>query len=332
MKTRLTELLGIETPIICGGMMRVGTADLAAAASNAGALGVMTALSQPTLQGLEAEIARCRSLTDKPFGVNLTVGVVASEINYDDYIDVIISSGVKIVETAGRSPEPFMDRFKAAGIKVIHKCVAVRHALKAERIGVDVVSIDGFECAGHPGEQDVGGLVLFPAATQALKIPVVASGGIADGRGLAAALALGCEGINMGTRFVVTQEAPVHEGIKQKVVEMDENQTRLIFRSFRNTARVYRNSVADKVAEIESTGGDFGQVHELVSGANQDKAWTTGDMDAGMVTVGMSGGLINDIPTCQELVKKIVGDAEQIINHRLASIVGDGSVEASTAA
>lgn len=320
MKTRLTELLGIEAPVICGGMMRVGTADLAAAASNAGALGVMTALTQPTPEGLEAEIARCGSLTDKPFGVNLTVGVVASEINYDDYVDVIIKSGVKIVETAGRSPEPFMDRFKEAGIKVIHKCVAVRHALKAERIGVDVVSIDGFECAGHPGEQDVGGLVLFPAATQALKIPVVASGGIADGRGLAAALALGCEGINMGTRFLVTREAPIHEGIKQKVVEMDENQTRLIFRTYKNTARVYRNSVADEVAAIEAAGGDFGQVHHLVSGANQEKAWSTGDIEAGMVTVGMCGGLINDIPTCEELVRNIVSEAEQIIAERLASI------------
>jgi nitronate monooxygenase len=320
MKTRLTELLGIQAPIICGGMMRVGTADLAAAASNAGALGVMTALTQPTPEGLEAEIERCRSMTDKPFGVNLTVGVVASEINYDDYLDVIIKSGVKIVETAGRSPEPFMDRFKEAGIKVIHKCVAVRHALKAERIGVDVVSIDGFECAGHPGEQDVGGLVLFPAATQALSIPVVASGGIADGRGLAAALALGCEGINMGTRFLVTQEAPIHEGIKQKVVEMDENQTRLIFRTYKNTARVYRNSVADEVAAIEAAGGDFGQVHHLVSGANQEKAWSTGDIEAGMVTVGMCGGLINDIPSCEELVRNIVSDAEQIISERLASI------------
>ena len=320
MKTRLTELLGIEAPIICGGMMRVGTADLAAAASNAGALGVMTALTQPTPERLEAEIARCRSMTDKPFGVNLTVGVVASEINYDDYVDVIIKSGVKIVETAGRSPEPFMDRFKEAGIKVIHKCVAVRHALKAERIGVDVVSIDGFECAGHPGEQDVGGLVLFPAATQALSIPVVASGGIADGRGLAAALALGCEGINMGTRFLVTQEAPIHEGIKQKVVEMDENQTRLIFRTYKNTARVYRNSVADEVAAIEAANGDFGQVHHLVSGANQEKAWSTGDIEAGMVTVGMCGGLINDIPSCEELVRNIVSDAEQIIGERLASI------------
>jgi len=321
MKTRLTELLGIETPIICGGMMRVGTADLAAAASNAGALGVMTALTQPTPEGLAAEIARCQSLTDKPFGVNLTVGVVATEINYDDYVDVIIKSGVKIVETAGRSPEPFMERFKAAGIKVIHKCVTVRHALKAERIGVDVVSIDGFECAGHPGDQDVGGLVLFPAATQALKIPVVASGGIADGRGLVAALALGCEGINMGTRFLVTQEAPVHENIKQKVVEMDENQTRVIFRSFNNTARVYRNSVADEVAEVEAAGGDFGQVHHLVSGAAQDKAWSTGDIEAGMVTVGMCGGLINDIPSCEDLVKNIVTDAEEIIRSRLAGVV-----------
>jgi NAD(P)H-dependent flavin oxidoreductase YrpB (nitropropane dioxygenase family) len=321
MKTRLTEMLGIETPIICGGMMRVGTAELAAAASNAGALGVMTALTQPTTEGLIAEIEKCRALTDKPFGVNLTVGVVATEVNYDDYIDAIIDSGVKIVETAGRSPEPFMEKFKANGIKVIHKCVAVRHALKAERIGVDVVSIDGFECAGHPGEQDVGGLVLFPAAAQALKIPVVASGGIADGRGLAAALALGCEGINMGTRFLVTQEAPIHEGIKQKVVEMDENQTRLIFRTYKNTARVYRNGIADQVAEIEASGADFGQVHHLVSGANQEKAWSTGDIEAGMVTVGMSGGLINDIPTCEELVRNIMSDAEQVIRDRLSAMI-----------
>ncbi len=322
MKTRLTELLGIETPIICGGMMRVGTAELAAAASNAGALGVMTALTLPTPELLRAEIEKCRALTDKPFGVNLTVGVVATAVNYDDYLDVILDSGVKIVETAGRSPEPFMERFKAHGVKVIHKCVAVRHALKAERIGVDVVSIDGFECAGHPGEQDVGGLVLFPAATQALKIPVVASGGIADGRGLVAALALGCEGINMGSRFMVTREAPIHEGIKQKIVEMDENQTRLIFRSYKNTARVYRNSIADEVAEIEAAGGDFAQVHHLVSGANQEKAWSTGDIEAGMVTVGMCGGLINDIPSCEQLVKNIIADAEQIINERLASMVG----------
>jgi len=321
MKTRITEMLGIEYPIICGGMMRVGTAELAAAASNAGALGVMTALTQPTPEGLKAEIEKCRSLTDKPFAVNLTVGVVATEINYDDYVDVICDSGVKIVETAGRSPEPFMERFKANGIKVVHKCVAVRHALKAERIGVDVVSIDGFECAGHPGEADVGGLVLFPAAAQALKIPVLASGGIADGRGLVAALALGCDGINMGTRFLVTKEAPIHEGIKQKIVEMDETQTKLIFRSYKNTARVYKNEIAEKVSEIEAAGGDFGEVHHMVSGQNQEKAWSTGDIEAGMVTVGMCGGLINDIPSCEELVRNIVTDAENIINQRLASIV-----------
>ena len=321
MKTRLTELLGIEAPIICGGMMRVGTADLAAAVSNAGALGIMTALTQTTPDGLRTEIARCRSLTDKPFAVNLTVGLVATEVSYDDYVDAIIDGGVKIIETAGRSPEPFMEKLKANGIKVIHKCVTVRHALSAQRIGVDVISIDGFECAGHPGEQDVGGLVLFPAATQALTIPVVASGGLADGRGLAACLALGCDGMNMGTRFLVTEEAPIHQDIKQKIVEMDENQTRLIFRSFHNTARVYGNSVADKVAEIEASGGDFGQVHELVSGANQEKAWTTGDIEAGMVTVGMCGGLINDIPSCKELVAYVMNDAEHIINDRLASMV-----------
>jgi nitronate monooxygenase len=213
-----------------------------------------------------------------------------------------------------------MDAFKAHGIKVIHKCVAVRHALKSERIGVDVVSIDGFECAGHPGEADVGGLVLFPAAAQALKIPVVASGGIADARGLVAALALGAEGINMGSRFMVTQEAPIHEGIKQKIVEMDETQTRLIFRSYRNTARVYKNSIADQVAEIEAAGGDFGQVHHLVSGQNQEKAWSTGDIEAGMVTVGMCGGLINDIPTCKELIHNIMSEADQIINERFAAM------------
>lgn len=322
MKTRLTALLGIEAPIICGGMMRVGTADLAAAVSNAGALGVMTALTQKTPKGLHDEIARCMSLTNRPFAVNLTVGVVATKIDYDEYVEVITRSGVKIVETAGRSPEPFMERFRAAGIKVIHKCVTVRHSLAAERLGVDVVSIDGFECAGHPGEQDVGGLVLFPAAARALKIPVVASGGIADGRGLAAALALGCDGINMGTRFLATQEAPIHDDIKEKIVEMDENQTQLIFRSYRNTARVYKNSVAMKVAEIEAAGGGFDQVHEYVSGTNQDKAWTTGDIEAGMVTTGQAGALVDDVPTCKDLVQSIVDDAERIITQRLTDMVG----------
>ncbi len=323
MKTKLTEMLGIETPIICGGMMRVGTAELAAAASNAGALGVMTALTLPTPELLRKEIVKCQSLTDKPFAVNLTVGVVATEINYDDYVDVICQSGVKVVETAGRSPEPFMEAFNTYGIKVIHKCVAVRHALKAERVGVAAVSIDGFECAGHPGEEDVTCLVLIPAAVQRLKIPVVASGGFADGRGLAAALALGAEGINMGTRFMVTQEAPIHNDIKQRIVDMDETQTSLIFRSFRNTARVYTNSVAKQVVEIENAGGDFAQVHALVSGKNQDIAWTTGDIDAGMVTVGMCGGLIKDIPTCEQLVDNIMVEANEIIGERLAAMVSE---------
>ena len=318
MKTRLTELLEIEAPIICGGMMRVGTADLAAAVSNAGGLGVMTALTCKTADGLREEIARCQSLTSKPFAVNITVGVVATPVDYGEYIRVIVESGVKLVETAGRSPEPFMQAFKAAGIKVIHKCVTVRHALAAERIGVDVVSIDGFECAGHPGEHDIGGLVLFPAAADALTIPVVASGGIADGRGLAAALVLGCDGVNMGTRFMATKEAPIHQGIKDKIVEMDENQTQVIFRSYRNTARVYRNSISEKVAEIEAAGGGFEEVHQYVSGANQEIAWTTGDIEAGMVTAGLSGAFVRDVPTCQEVIDRIMADAKEIITGRVA--------------
>lgn len=321
MKTKLTELLGIQTPIICGGMMRVGKAELAAAVSNAGALGTITALTQPTTELLEREIEKCFSLTDQPFAVNLTVGVVSTEINYDDYVDVICNSGVKIVETAGRSPEPFMERFNAKGIKVIHKCVAVRHALKAERLGVAVASIDGFECAGHPGEQDIPGLVLIPAAADKLTIPIVASGGFADGRGLAAALALGADGINMGTRFVATKEAQVHDDIKHAIVNMDETQTRLIFRSFKNTARVYANSVAEEVLKVEQAGGDFSQVHGFVNGAGQDRAWSTGDIEAGMVTMGMCGGLINEIPSCDKLVSDIVNDASDIIKNKLATIV-----------
>ena len=320
MKTRLTELLGIDVPIICGGMMRVGTADLAAAVSNAGALGIMTALTQPTPDRLRAEIAKCQALTDRPFGVNITVGVVTTQVDYAAIVAAIIQSGVKIVETAGRSPEPFMPAFKAAGIKVIHKAVTVRHALAAERAGVDVVSIDGFECAGHPGEQDIGGLVLFPAAAQALRIPVVASGGIGDGRGLAAALALGCEGVNMGTRFLATTEAPVHDGIKQKIVEMDETQTQLIFRKFKNTARVYKNAVAEQVAAIEAAGGAFKDIHAYVSGEKQEEAWSTGNIDAGMVTAGMSGAFVQDVPTCKVLVDRIVADARAIITGRLAAM------------
>ena len=320
MKTRITELLGIEHPVICGGMMRVGTPELAAAVSNAGGLGIFTALSLPTPELLEEAIKKCQSLTDKPFAVNLTVGVVSTEINYDDYVDVICRNGVKIVETAGRSPEPFMERFNAHGIKVIHKAVAVRHALKAEKLGVAAVSIDGFECAGHPGDDDIGGLVLIPAAANKLTIPIIASGGVADGRGLAASLALGAEAINMGTRFVATEEAPVHEGIKQAIVDMKETDTALLFRSLKNTARVYKNEVARKVLEIEAAGGDFSQMYEHVKGENQEKAWTSGDADVGMVTFGMCGGLINDIPNCEDLVKTIVADAEEIINSRLGGM------------
>ena len=321
MKTRFTELFGIEHPIVCGGMMRVGTAELAAAVSNAGALGIMTALTQPTPELLEAEIKQCQSLTDKPFAVNLTVGVVATQINYDDYVDVICRNGVKIVETAGRSPEPFMERFNAHGIKVIHKAVTVRHALKAEKLGVAAISIDGFECAGHPGDDDIGGLVLIPAAASKLSIPIIASGGIADGRGLAGALALGADAINMGTRFVATQEAPVHKGIKQAIVDMTETDTALIFRTFGNTARVFKNKVATKVLEIEKAGGDFSQIHPLVSGKQQEVAWSTGDKDAGMVTFGMCGGLIHDVPSCQDLVKTIMLDAEDIVKSRLTSML-----------
>jgi len=321
MKTRFTELFGIEHPIVCGGMMRVGTAELAAAVSNAGALGIMTALTQPTPELLEAEIQKCQSLTDKPFAVNLTVGVVATQINYDDYVDVICRNGVKIVETAGRSPEPFMERFNAHGIKVIHKAVTVRHALKAEKLGVAAISIDGFECAGHPGDDDIGGLVLIPAAASKLSIPIIASGGIADGRGLAGALALGADAINMGTRFVATQEAPVHEGIKKAIVDMTETDTALIFRTFGNTARVYKNKVATQVLEIERAGGDFSQIHPLVSGKQQEIAWSTGDKDAGMVTFGMCGGLIHDVPTCQDLVNTIMVDAEEIVKSRLTSML-----------
>jgi len=321
MKTRLTELLGIEYPIICGGMMRVGTPELAAAVSNAGGLGIFTALSLPSPEAIAEAIDKCQSLTDKPFAINLTVGVVTTEIDYDAIIDVICNSGVKIVETAGRSPEPFMKKFNAHNIKVIHKCVAVRHSLSAERLGVAAVSIDGFECAGHPGEQDIPGLVLIPAAVDKLEIPVVASGGFADGRGLAAALALGADGVNMGTRFIAVKEAPVHENIKDEIVKMDETQTALVFRSYKNTARIFANKVAHKVIEVERAGGDFSQVRDWVSRANQDVAWRTGDIDAGMVTIGMSGGLIDNVPTCQELVDEIVTDAKDIIQHRLATMV-----------
>ncbi|RLT93550.1 MAG: nitronate monooxygenase [Ketobacter sp.] len=317
-------MLGIEHPIVQGGMMHVGRAELASAVSNAGGLGILTALTQPTPEDLTKEIARCREMTDKPFGVNITLLPTINPVPYDEYAQAAIEGGIKVIETAGRSPEQFMPAFKAAGIKVIHKCTSVRHALKAEKIGCDMVSIDGFECAGHPGEDDIPGLVLIPCAANVLKIPMIASGGFGDGRGLAAALALGADGINMGTRFVATKEAPVHENVKQRMVEASELDTALIFRTLRNTARVFKNSIADKVVEIEAQPGqtDFKDLQPLVAGVKGREVLDKGDLEYGIWTAGMVVGLIKDIPTCEELLKTIVADAQEIIAARLAGMVG----------
>ncbi len=313
MKTRVTELLGIRYPIIQGGMMWVGVAELAAAVSNAGGLGIVTALTQPTPDDLRREIERTRSMTDKPFGVNLTILPSVKPLPYTEYVAAIVESGVKIVETAGRSPKDFIDTFKAHGIKLLHKCTTVRHALSAERDGVDIISIDGLECAGHPGEDDVGGLVLIPAAARALRIPIVASGGIADGRGMAAALALGAEGVNMGTRFCVTQEAPIHPKIKQAMVQSSERDTTLIFRSLRNTARVFRNAIADEVRAIESRPGgcEFEDIRPLVLGARGRAALQSGEVDDGIITAGQCIGLIDDVPTCAELLERMVAECRE---------------------
>ena len=323
LKTAVTELLGIEHPIVQGGMMHVGRAELAAAVSNAGALGIITALTQPTPEDLVKEIKRCREMTDKPFGVNVTLLPTIKPVPYDEYVRAIIEGGVKIVETAGRSPEQFMPLFKEAGIKIIHKCTSVRHALKAEKIGCDMVSIDGFECAGHPGEDDIPGLILIPAAANALKIPMLASGGFGDGRGLAAALALGADGINMGTRFMATKEAPVHENLKQRMVEASELDTSLIFRSLRNTARVFKNTVAEKVVEIEAKPGatNFEDLAPLVAGVKGREVMDKGDLEYGIWTAGMVMGLIRDIPDCKTLVERIVADAQEIITARLGGMV-----------
>jgi len=323
LKTAVTELLGIEHPIVQGGMMHVGRAELASAVSNAGGLGILTALTQPTPEELAKEIARCREMTDKPFGVNITLLPTINPVPYDEYAQAAIEGGIKVIETAGRSPEAFMPAFKAAGIKVIHKCTSVRHALKAEKIGCDMVSIDGFECAGHPGEDDIPGLVLIPCAANVLKIPMLASGGFGDGRGLAAALALGADGINMGTRFVATQEAPVHENVKQRMVEASELDTSLIFRTLRNTARVFKNSIAEKVVEIEALPGDtdFKDLQPLVAGVKGREVLDKGDLEYGIWTAGMIVGLIKDIPTCDDLIKTIMADAQEIIEARLGGMV-----------
>lgn len=305
-------------------MQWVGRAELVAAVANAGALGFLTGLTQPTPEDLLKEVARCREMTDKPFGVNITILPTLVPVPYDEYVDAIIASGVKIVETAGRNPQPYMESFKAAGMKVIHKCTSVRHSLKAEQIGCDAVSVDGFECAGHPGEDDIPGLILLPRAAEALSIPFVASGGFGTGRGLAAALALGADGINMGTRFMVTQEAPIHEKVKQAMVDADELQTQLVYRPLRNTARIFKNETAQKVAEIEQEKGadmKIDDVAHLVSGGRGRVLLEEGTLDDGVWSAGMIMGLIHDIPTCDELISRIVGDAEGIIRDRLEAMI-----------
>ena len=323
MKTRITELLGIQHPIVQGGMQWVGLAELASAVSNAGGLGVVTALTQPTPEDLLKEIERCQSMTDKPFGVNLTILPTIKPVPYDEYAQAIVDSGVKIVETAGRNPEPYLPMFKEAGIKVIHKCTSLRHSLKAEKIGCDAVSVDGFECAGHPGEDDVTNMILLPLAAKRLKIPFLASGGLGDGRGLAAALAMGADGINMGTRFTVTKEAPIHDNVKRRMIEATELDTQLIYRSFRNTARVFKNSVAEKVAEIESRPGEtkFEDIQSLVQGVKGRELFDGGDLDKGIWSAGMIVGLIDDNPSCKELVERIVAQAEDILSNRLGGML-----------
>jgi len=319
-KTRFTELCGIQHPIVQGGMMWVGRAELAAAVSNAGGLGILTALTQPTPEDLLREIARCREMTDKPFGVNLTILPSVNPPPYAEYREAIIGSGIKIVETAGSQPKAHVEHFKAHGIKVIHKCTSVRHALSAEAIGVDAISIDGFECAGHPGEEDIPGLILIPAAADKVKIPIVASGGFADGRGLVAALALGADGINMGTRFCATVEAPIHDNVKKLLLRNTERDTNLIFRKFRNTGRVARNSVSDQVVEILSRPeSNFEDIAHLVRGAQGRVALETGDVGAGLIWAGQVQGLIDDIPSVAVLIDRIINDARAVIRERLSN-------------
>ena len=320
MKTRITELLGIRHPIMQGGMHYVGFAELAAAVSNAGGLGVITGLTQKTPELLAKEIARCQDMTDQPFGVNLTFLPAFTSPPYPEYIQAIIEGGVKVVETAGRSPQAYMETFKSAGIKVIHKCTSVRHALKAEQIGCDAVSVDGFECGGHPGEDDVPNFILLPLAAEKLTIPFLASGGMADGRSLVAALAMGADGINMGTRFIATQEAPVHEKVKQAIVNATELDTTLIMRAIKNTERVMMNQGVKKLQTIEKEKGealDIKDIIEQVAGI-YPKVMIDGDVESGAWSCGMVAGLIHDVPTCQALIDRIMLQAEQLIRQRLA--------------
>ncbi|MES2538263.1 MAG: nitronate monooxygenase family protein [Pseudomonadota bacterium] len=320
MKTRITEMLNIRYPIIQGGMQWVGIAELASAVSNAGGLGILTALTQPSPESLAREIQRCRGLTDRPFGVNLTILPSINPPPYAAYIDVVIENGIKVIETAGHSPRDFIEKLRHHGVKIIHKCTSVRHALSAERSGVDAISIDGFECAGHPGEDDVPGLVLIPAAVKALRIPVIASGGIGDGRGMAAALALGAEGVNMGTRFCATVEAPIHDNIKQAMVRANECDTQLIFRTLRNTGRVLKNTISTEVIATErrSGGCEFAEVQPLVAGQRGRAALQSGDVEGGLVWAGQVVGLIDDIPTCEQLLQRMVSECRQQLRAALA--------------
>jgi nitronate monooxygenase len=321
MRTRITQLFGIKHPIIQGGMHFVGFAEMAAAVSNAGGLGIITGLTQRTPERLREEIARCRAMTDKPFGVNLTFLPALTQSDYPGFVRVIIDSGVKIVETAGNNPQQWLPALKEAGIKVIHKCTSVRHSLKAQRIGCDAVSVDGFECGGHPGEDDIPNMILLPRAADELTIPFVASGGMADGRSLVAALALGAEGINMGTRFMATKEAPIHDNVKRAIVAATELDTRLIMRPLRNTERVLTNAAVERLLDKEkSLGGNlkFEDIIGEVAGV-YPKIMQEGDLDAGAWSCGMVVGLIHDIPTCQELIDRIMAEAEHIIRERLAA-------------
>ncbi len=323
MKTRITKLLEIEHPIVQGGLQNVGVAELASAVSNAGGFGMLTALTQPTPDDLEKEIERCRSMTDKPFGVNLTVFPTMRPLDHKAYAKAIINSGIKVVETAGSSAViPIWELLKSADIKIIHKCTSVRHSISAEKRGVDVISIDGFECAGHPGEDDIPGLILIPAAADKINIPMIASGGFGDGRGLVAALALGADGINMGTRFCATKEAPIHDNVKAKYVENDERGTNLVFRNFKNTARVGKSDVSDEVVRrLSLPDAKFEDVAALVSGAAGKEVLRTGDLDGGMFWAGMIQGLIHDIPSVQELIDGIMSEADQIVQSRLNQMV-----------
>jgi NAD(P)H-dependent flavin oxidoreductase YrpB (nitropropane dioxygenase family) len=314
-KTRITEIFGIKYPIIQGGMMWISRAELAAAVSNAGALGILTAFTFPSPAELAAEIKKTKALTDRPFGVNLTLLPTFRPVDIDGYLDTVINSGIKIVETAGRSPEPYMERLKAAGVKVVHKCTAVRFARTAQRIGCDAVSIDGFECAGHPGEEDVTSLVLIPVTADAVKIPVIASGGFGDGRGLVAALALGAEAINMGTRFLATKEAPAHPKVKELLIAASECDTVLLLRSFRNTVRALNNPTAEMVLRSEKQGADIHQLEPLISGSAGLKLLESGDVDNGLLSVGQIVGLVHDIPTVKELIDRTIKEAEEVVSN-----------------